>query len=587
MDDGFLKYYFENELYLENLPLNMKQFIEFCKKRGIKITWDKLEELESRGLFYPIFRVTNLYSELDLEFKPPIFSLECPDDFIELYNRGNVYIPNDNNFIEFSEFYDKKTHSHRTYSYYSSYQIYHLKYLLQSKKHAEKEFYNNFVNFLIGIQIYSPYGRSNLRRIDLKTNREYFFKKINEFNLNDLLNVLHLDKDYPYKTYVAICRKLKDLLGSNDAIQLWKNVSWEKKDKCVGYTRLGIEYLQWAMMLKRCIEEHIGREIFDVDEVDFWENVKNKIPTEETGRTLRGVRNNRYYDEIKGEYEFNSNRKRLFYLCNSLTLDYHPRVVLFVEGKTEEILIPEFFKAYGYNFKDAGFEIVNLGGITKFYNREISVRDENDNGYVKMIMSNISNLINFNLEHWQAIPFFIGDNENNIKKIMENGIVFDKIKLKKHMENYCGKKYDKDKDLNDNILKEWVHVWDYDFELDNFETKELQIAINEVCGTNFSFEKIQHVYDESKKGNKIGIKSLSDTVDRNKIDINKKALENLINDYNKIQDDSILEKPIFDLIKNLLDIAGTNYPPKDTIHLLKNKNLLYGNILKNKSVFKH
>lgn len=175
MDDGFLKYYFENELYLENLPLNMKQFIEFCKKRGIKITWDKLEELESRGLFYPIFRVTNLYSELDLEFKPPIFSLECPDDFIELYNRGNVYIPNDNNFIEFSEFYDKKTHSHRTYSYYSSYQIYHLKYLLQSKKHAEKEFYNNFVNFLIGIQIYSPYGRSNLRRIDLKTNREYFF----------------------------------------------------------------------------------------------------------------------------------------------------------------------------------------------------------------------------------------------------------------------------------------------------------------------------------------------------------------------------------------------------------------------------
>ena len=50
MDDGFLKYYFENELYLENLPLNMKQFIEFCKKRGITITWDKLEELESRGV---------------------------------------------------------------------------------------------------------------------------------------------------------------------------------------------------------------------------------------------------------------------------------------------------------------------------------------------------------------------------------------------------------------------------------------------------------------------------------------------------------------------------------------------------------
>ena len=35
MDDGFLKYYFENELYLENLPLNMKQFIESLKEEDI------------------------------------------------------------------------------------------------------------------------------------------------------------------------------------------------------------------------------------------------------------------------------------------------------------------------------------------------------------------------------------------------------------------------------------------------------------------------------------------------------------------------------------------------------------------------
>lgn len=344
MNSKFLKYYFENELYLENLPLNMKQFIDFCEKRGVKITKNKLEELEQNELFYPIFRVSNLYSELDGEFKPPIFSLKHHDNFIELYNHGNIYIPNNTNFIEFSEFYDKKTYNHRTYSYYSSYQIYHLKYLLQSKN-AVNKCYNDFVNFLIGIQIYSPYGRSNLRRINIKTNREYLFKKLDEFDLNVLLNVLNLDENYPYRIYVAICSKLKELLGSNDAIQLWKNVSWEKKDKCVGPTRLGIEYLQWAMMLKKCLEDYLGREILDVDEANFWENVKSKIPSEEKGRTLRGIRNKRFYDEIKKEYEFNSNRKRLFYLCNSLTLDYHPRVVLFVEGKTEEILIPKFFKA--------------------------------------------------------------------------------------------------------------------------------------------------------------------------------------------------------------------------------------------------
>ena len=150
MNDEFLKYYFKNELYLENPPLNMKQFIDFCKKRGVKITMDKLEELEQNELFYPIFRVSNLYSEFDGEFKPPIFSLEHPDNFIELYNQGNMYIPNDNSFIEFSEFYDKKTHSLRTYSYYSSYQIYHLKYLLQSRNAVNKR-YDDFVNFLRGL----------------------------------------------------------------------------------------------------------------------------------------------------------------------------------------------------------------------------------------------------------------------------------------------------------------------------------------------------------------------------------------------------------------------------------------------------
>lgn len=57
MNYEFLKYYFKKELYVENPPLNMKNFIEFCDKRGIKLTQDKLEKFEKNGWFYPIFRV--------------------------------------------------------------------------------------------------------------------------------------------------------------------------------------------------------------------------------------------------------------------------------------------------------------------------------------------------------------------------------------------------------------------------------------------------------------------------------------------------------------------------------------------------
>ena len=47
----FLKYYIETELYLQNSPMNMKKFIDFCKNRGIKIDDKKLEELEGKNFF--------------------------------------------------------------------------------------------------------------------------------------------------------------------------------------------------------------------------------------------------------------------------------------------------------------------------------------------------------------------------------------------------------------------------------------------------------------------------------------------------------------------------------------------------------
>ena len=115
--------------------------------------------------------------------------------------------------------------------------------------------FENFVNLLIAVQIYAPYGRSNLRTIKLKSELDYFYQKLEKFDLDEVFNIINLRPDELYKSYAVICRSLKELLGSNDIIQLWKNISWSKKDKCIGNTRLGIEYLQLAPMLKRCFED--------------------------------------------------------------------------------------------------------------------------------------------------------------------------------------------------------------------------------------------------------------------------------------------------------------------------------------------
>lgn len=70
-----------------------------------------------------------------------------------------------------------------------------------------------------------------------------------------------------------------------------------------------------------------------------------------------------------------------------------------------------------------------------------------------------------------------------------------------------------------------------DFELDNFTPIELKNAINEVCSTDFSLNDIQEIVDSCDDGEKIGIKSLGDEVEENKISINLKAFDNLVKYY--------------------------------------------------------
>ncbi len=81
MNLNFLKYYFENQLYVENPPLDMKNFIRYCEKRGIKITEDKLEKFEKEGWFYPLFRVKDFKNKPHDIFLSLDFNYQFHNDF--------------------------------------------------------------------------------------------------------------------------------------------------------------------------------------------------------------------------------------------------------------------------------------------------------------------------------------------------------------------------------------------------------------------------------------------------------------------------------------------------------------------------
>lgn len=598
MNQKFLKYYFEKELYVENPPLNMKNFIEFCNKRGVKLTQDKLEEFERNGWFYPIFRVKDFENKPKNTFISLDFHPEYHSNFNKLVNEEYIFLPQEHDFIEFTKFVDKKARKRRFESFYSTFQIHHIIQLL--KYNPEKQIGNFFqsyqkyvtklIDILIAVQFYAPYGRSNSRYF--KPNYKNYHEKLKEYNLTEMLSIIDANEDDIYKAYYELCNKLENLLGSRFAIQLWKNISWDKKDNCKGHTRLGIEYLQWAMMLKRCIEHHIGREIFDVDEIDMiWEDIKNKIPSKETGISIRGCRNEDFTNEVTGEYEFDNSNKRLYYLANYLNINYHPKVMVLVEGKTEEIMLPKFFKFFYGDCDKIGIEIVNVGGVSNFYGKNIKFKDEKTRKYIDNMVTSYKHLINYNLHKWQIILYFIGDNENKFAKNIINGRVFD---LKELFEKYDGRNMkeiedeylESGKEMHEEMIDEWKHIWDYDFELDNYTPKELKIAINEVCGTDLNLEDIENIYRHPKKDEKGGLKKLGNEIEKNKLKINEKAFENLVDYYNETHDENVFDREIFKVLDKIIDMAVYNPSPINTKHSMRNMHELGTYMINGKDIYK-
>jgi len=519
------------------------------------------------------------------------------------------------------------------------------------KEKLEKEYktFNLFLKFLITIQnIYYPYARSGSKTIRISGDQSKWFKMKKDFNLDDELKYLSLKIEDVARWYWILSNASQKMLGASgsDWAQLWKNISWDKKEKLKGNNRLGIDYLQWAVMLKRVIEEYLAREIPDIDEITNFgpEDVLTiKINSWNCQQhSLRSIRNGRLIDidledekvlnlifkkivksvvnktEIEEEFSkfkkmgfyidwcdkticFNEKKlniknyyhdkyKRLFYLSNSFRLDYQPRVIVFVEGKTEEKILPKIFKWYYGEMPDSlGIEFIDFKGVDQLLStsknaeklrkllvdiqkeakqkvissekRKILNKLTKDLKKVKIVISNWTSLLSYNLEKWQIIPFFLSDNEGNVKHFLEAEAPI----------RFKGKNY--------NIPQEWRFLWGVDnhsipfigdnFELANFSDHEIAAILNGILEENIKEKEVQKLR-ESKKG----INVLDSRIKKNKVRINEKLFDNIFDNYEKDHDDALFKRPIFNVIKKIINLTVRNYPPSDRRVELENKNYI-------------
>jgi len=565
-------------------------------------------------------------------------------NFIGDYIKVSSFLPNiytfENNatfsIIEINKFYNrlKEISEKKSFQEYFNFK--------EKKEKLKKEYklFNLFLKFLITIQnIYYPYARSGSKTIRISGEQSKWFKMKKEFNLDDELTYLGLKIEDVARWYWILSNISQKLLGASgsDWVQLWKNISWDKKEKLEGNNRLGIDYLQWAVMLKRAIEDYLVREIPDIDEIiNFGPEDILTVKTNSWNcqqHSLRSIRNGNLIDidledekalnsifkkivksvvnkiEIEEEFSkfkkmgfyidwqekiicFNEKKlnvknfyhdkyKRLFYLSNSFRLDYQPRVIVFVEGKTEEEILPKIFKWYYGKMPDSlGIEFIDFKGVDQLLStsksaeelrellnniqeetRQKVISDENRSKLYKLIkkinkvnivISNWTSFLSYNLEKWQIIPFFLSDNEGNVKHFLEAEAPI----------RFKGKNY--------NIPQEWRFLWGVDnhnipfigdnFELANFNDHEIATAINEILESDIEDEEVQELRISER-----GINVLDPGVEEKKIEINKKLFSNMVINYKKDKDDSLLKRPIFNVINKIYNLAamGTFASPGD------------------------
>ena len=318
------------------------------------------------------------------------------------------------------------------------------------------------------------------------------------------------------------------------------------------------------------------------------------------GRTLRHVRNIKFTDPLTGESFFHDKYKRLFYLANDFELNYQPRIMVFVEGKSEEKVLPKVFEWYYNKPENLGIEIVNFRGVDSLLstsknaaklrdlinaiqadikNKAVEINHRKsltklikDLKDTDVVISNWTSFISYNLEKWQIIPFFVSDNEGNVKHFLgaEEPIKFE------------GKTY--------NVPDEWKYLWGVnngnkpfkgkDLEFANFTDEEIALAIKKVVNENVEIKKVKETRNNGKGINKIHNKISEPGI---KVKIVDTLFENLFKQYEKTEDEYILKRPIFELMDKILELANLNYPPIDRTIEAHNKEIIL-NILNGKEI---
>ncbi len=358
-----LKLLIDSESFSQNFPIELRDFIGYCKDRDINVNEEILEYLEEKRLFFPIFRTSERFIEDTKKLK-------------KLYSEGLLKEPKNEFFVSWDEFYifNKKygIKELSIYSYYSKYQIFHLirildfitlkfslkdddDIFLRDKKFREKnidKILTQFVESQCQFCFFINYIQNKYLPFS-KDSRYIMLININLKELMALTSLIDISK-VSEKFSIDILKSIRmnfSIDGSKiNPLKNWyhlvKYISYEKKMKLKGKALLAQDYYLVSDMLRLLIEDLTGEEQYETYSV---------------------------LDETKGDWMHRIYGKKINYkdidVLKIILTDYRinpePDLLLIVEGHSEEAAIPIILNAYNETLEEYRIELYNAEGVDK------------------------------------------------------------------------------------------------------------------------------------------------------------------------------------------------------------------------------
>ena len=466
------------EAFHQNFPLEVDKFIDYCKKRGLNNVDRKyLEHLEQEERLKPIMRVVGSVVSNTTDLK-------------ELYENNHVIDPSQNGFVPWKTFYETGTEYPREVirTYYHPYQIYSLNSVLESRIRALTRFNIIPQNDESVVNIRKD-GKNMGNRPEImrkNSKKDEKFVELLLFIQNKYLPIVkqpgHIivtgDRHSPtnnlYERWYDLQKRIipkeivralgleakdiDDYRGSiggygrsidplNDWYDLIKYITYGKRQKLKGKALLAQDFYLISDMLALLLEDLTGEKQLETGSLDD---------------TMRGRGKARVYDKELNYVD----RDVLIKLLREYGINPRPRLVLIVEGDTEEVAFPIIANAMGIPLERYGIQIINIQGVDK-HPRELIVHHSIPDIYPERTKVFLIFDKEGNKGSW--IEKFIKNPNKEIEGMMED--VLRSIKQKK--KNTSAK-------TEEIFHKHTVNykIWDNSFEYDNFSDEELSRELN-------------------------------------------------------------------------------------------------------------